>query len=74
MHFLLVLHNSLWPDNIRTPSCSFTTDASLRTIFIPSGIGLSLPSAIITRTYAPIMVVGAVGGLIIGFVTKSVVG
>jgi len=38
------------------------------------GIGLSIPSAIIIRAYAPIMVIGAVGGLIIGFITKSMIG
>ncbi len=32
------------------------------------GAGLSLPSAIITRVYAPIVGIGAIGGLIIGFV------
>ena len=32
------------------------------------GVLLSLPSAIITKTYAPILISGAVGGLIIGFV------
>jgi hypothetical protein len=30
------------------------------------GLLLSLPSAIITKAYAPILVVGAIGGLIIG--------
>jgi hypothetical protein len=29
---------------------------------------LSLPSAIITRAYAPIIGIGAVGGLIIGLI------
>ena len=32
------------------------------------GILLSLPDAIITKTYAPILILGAVGGLIIGFI------
>jgi hypothetical protein len=32
------------------------------------GILLSLPDAIITKTYAPILILGAVGGLIIGLV------
>ena len=54
------------------PSATFGLDPLISGLII--GIGLSLPSAIITRAYAPIMVVGAVGGLIIGFVTKSVVG
>lgn len=30
------------------------------------GLLLSVPSALITKAYAPIMIVGAVGGLIIG--------
>jgi hypothetical protein len=32
------------------------------------GILLSLPDAIITKAFAPILILGAVGGLIIGFV------
>jgi hypothetical protein len=36
------------------------------------GLGLSLPSAIITRAYAPIIGIGAVGGLIIGLISGSV--
>ncbi len=32
------------------------------------GILLSLPDAIITKAYAPILIVGAVGGLIIGVI------
>jgi len=32
------------------------------------GLLLSLPDAIITKAYAPILVLGAVGGIIIGFV------
>jgi len=32
------------------------------------GILLSLPDAIITRTYVPILVLGAVGGLVIGLI------
>jgi hypothetical protein len=33
------------------------------------GIGLSLPSAIISRTYAPILIIGTVGGAVIGYLT-----
>ena len=33
------------------------------------GLLLSLPSAIITRTYTPILVMGTLGGLIIGFLS-----
>jgi len=36
------------------------------------GAGLSLPSAIITRAYAPIIGIGIVGSVIIGLVTKAV--
>jgi hypothetical protein len=36
------------------------------------GLGLSIPTAIITRVYAPIIGTGLVGGVIIGFVTKAV--
>ncbi len=36
------------------------------------GVGLSVPSAIITRAYVPIIGTGLVGGVIIGFITKSV--
>ena len=37
------------------------------------GIGLSLPTAIIVRVYAPIIGIGIVGGIIIGFITNMVV-
>jgi len=36
------------------------------------GVGLSLPSAIITRAYAPIIGIGIVGSAIIGFIVKAV--
>ena len=36
------------------------------------GVGLSVPSAIITRAYVPIIGTGLVGGVIIGFIAKSV--
>ena len=32
------------------------------------GLLLSLPDAIITKTYAPILILGAVGGLVIGVI------
>ncbi len=35
------------------------------------GIGLSLPSAIITRAYAPIIGIGIVGGVIIGMIINT---
>ncbi len=36
------------------------------------GLGLSVPSAIITRAYAPIIGIGIIGGVIIGIITKAV--
>jgi hypothetical protein len=36
------------------------------------GLGLSFPTAIITRIYPPIVGIGAVGGIIIGFISKAV--
>ena len=35
------------------------------------GTLLSLPDAIITKTYAPILILGALGGLIIGFIVSK---
>ncbi len=35
------------------------------------GLLLSLPSAIITKAYAPILIIGALGGLIIGGLTHG---
>ncbi len=37
------------------------------------GTGLSLPSAIITRVYAPIIGIGIVGSAVIGFIVKAIV-
>jgi len=36
------------------------------------GVGLSVPSAVITRAYAPIIGIGIVGSVIIGFIVKAV--
>ena len=36
------------------------------------GFGMSVPSAIITRTYAPILGLGTVAGLVAGLVTQAV--
>ncbi len=36
------------------------------------GFGLSLPSAIITRVYVPIIGIGIVGSVIIGFIIGSI--
>ncbi len=38
------------------------------------GLGLSIPTAVITRTYAPIIGIGVAGGVIMGFVTKFLLG
>ena len=36
------------------------------------GLGLSLPTAIITRAYIPIITIGIIGGLVIGLVSSMV--
>jgi hypothetical protein len=36
------------------------------------GLGLSVPTALITRAYAPIIGIGLVGGIIIGVITNAV--
>ena len=36
------------------------------------GLGLSIPSAIITRAYAPIIGIGVVGSVIIGYIVVAV--
>ncbi len=37
------------------------------------GFGLSVPSAIISRTYAPILIIGTAGGTVIGYLTGVIV-
>ena len=37
------------------------------------GVGLSIPSAIITRAYVPIITIGVLAGLVIGFLTNILV-
>ncbi len=37
------------------------------------GLGLSVPTAVITRVYAPIIGIGIIGGLIIGFISNAVI-
>jgi hypothetical protein len=37
------------------------------------GLGLSVPTALITRAYAPIIGIGVVGGIIIGIITNAVI-
>ncbi len=36
------------------------------------GLGLSLPTAIITRVYAPIVGIGIIGGLVLGLIANAV--
>ncbi len=36
------------------------------------GVLLSLPDAIITKVYAPILGIGAIGGLVVGVITRLV--
>ena len=40
---------------------------------VGAGVGLllSLPSAIVTKTYVPIIVVGTIGGIVIGGLTRG---
>jgi len=38
------------------------------------GVLLSVPEALITKAYVPIMIVGAVGGVVIGFIASAVLG
>lgn len=37
------------------------------------GLGLSVPTAIITRAYIPIIVIGVMGGIIIGLLTSMLI-
>ena len=52
------------------PNVIFGLDPVLTGLFL--GIGLSIPSAIISRAYAPIIIIGALGGFIIGYISKMV--
>ena len=52
------------------PNVIFGLDPVLTGLFL--GVGLSIPSAIISRAYAPIILIGALGGLIIGYISKMV--
>lgn len=36
------------------------------------GVGLSVPTAIITRVYAPIIGIGVVGSVVIGFIANAI--
>ncbi len=50
------------------PNALVGVDPLLRGLIL--GILLSLPDAIITKSYIPIMVLGIIGGLIIGLITR----
>ena len=50
------------------PNVSLTINPAVKGLVM--GILLSLPSAVISRAYGPIVGVGAIGGLIIGLATK----
>ena len=52
------------------PNVSFDAHQAITGAFV--GLGLSLPTAIITRAYLPIISIGVVGGVIIGFISHSV--
>jgi hypothetical protein len=52
------------------PNSLPTIDPILRGLLL--GIGLSLPDAIITKAYIPIMALGIVGGLVVGLITRLV--
>ncbi|MCA9909065.1 MAG: hypothetical protein KC519_10495 [Anaerolineae bacterium] len=52
------------------PNSLPTLDPILRGLLL--GTVLSLPDAIITKAYVPIMLFGVVGGLIVGVVTRLV--
>lgn len=52
------------------PNALLGIDPVIRGLLL--GVLLSLPDAIITKSYAPIMGLGIVGGLIIGVITRLV--
>ncbi len=49
------------------PNIDLGIDRSVTGLLI--GLGLSVPTAIITRAYAPIIGIGALGGIIIGYLS-----
>lgn len=53
------------------PNVSFDMHQAITGTFL--GAALSLPSAIITRAYLPIIVIGVIGGVIIGFIAHAAV-
>ncbi|MEI6887360.1 MAG: hypothetical protein WCK31_03965 [bacterium] len=36
-------------------------------------LGISLGSAVITKAYVPILIIGAIGGIVIGLISNSVI-
>lgn len=52
------------------PNISLGIDPTITGVLL--GFGLSLPSAIISRAYAPILIIGILGGGIIGYLTGIV--
>jgi len=53
------------------PNLSFDINEAVSGALL--GLGMSVPTAIITRAYLPIIGIGVAGGAIIGFVTHAVV-
>ncbi len=51
------------------PNVDIGIHYALSGIFL--GIGLSLPTAIITRVYVPIVGIGILGGVIVGLISNS---
>jgi hypothetical protein len=51
-----------------------TTTLGLNPIIVGAlfGLGLSVPTALITRAYIPITAIGVIGGIIIGVITNAV--
>lgn len=52
------------------PNLDLGISQTLTGLFL--GISLSVPSAIITRAYVPIIGTGALGGLIVGFIVSII--
>lgn len=52
------------------PNALPAIDPTIRGLLL--GVLLSLPDAIITKSYAPIMGLGIIGGLVIGIITRLV--
>lgn len=52
------------------PQVSFALHPAITGVVL--GFALSVPSAIITRAWAPILGIGVLGGLVIGFIANTV--